>query len=317
MPEAGPDRRSGASRRRHKRWSRRLAVTYWDRAKPQRRYSAYTQDVSSHGTYIATQSPFKKGSRLEMEFSTENGTVHLGGEVRFSKSVPKAMQRIKMGGMGIRFLRVEELIREILPGAPGTLVEGQTNSTEQPGQAPEPTPDRRAVGTTSKARPGDFVEEEEPSPEPPPEEAPPEEEQPKTEPEAPQLTTRAWLTTEELSTKSAEKSVPRELGEKVLPAFTVDFESRDAFLEVYERDLKFGGLFVSTPAPAALDSAIELVLVVTSDPRVELRLPATVVHVMDQPSRSPESNLLAGMGVQVTDQDALRRLSELATPAAP
>lgn len=97
---------------------------------------------------------------------------------------------------------------------------------------------------------------------------------------------------------------PPPLALRVVP---VDFVDRTSFLAVYHRDLSTGGLFVSTPSPAALQ---EVVIIELTPPlaNVEpLRFEARVVHRFEPDAAVGKGrNLLSGMGVQFLEPDRVK-----------
>jgi Tfp pilus assembly protein PilZ len=97
--------------------------------------------------------------------------------------------------------------------------------------------------------------------------------------------------------------------------FAVRFESARQFVEVFERDIQHGGLFVATRSPAALNQVIHLQLHLPVDGGEPVEVPARVVHrydpaehgVGDRPDRVP------GMGVEFLERErTVARLRELA-----
>jgi hypothetical protein len=94
--------------------------------------------------------------------------------------------------------------------------------------------------------------------------------------------------------------------------FPLRFRDADQFRRVFDRDVKTGGLFISTGYPAALDAVIEVEVTVDGIQTTPIRLQARVVHRMESPPGSQPGNLLAGMGVQFLDVDrAVEQLRSL------
>jgi Tfp pilus assembly protein PilZ len=98
-------------------------------------------------------------------------------------------------------------------------------------------------------------------------------------------------------------------------AFAVRFSSPHHFIEVFERDIQHGGLFVATRSPAALNQVISLQLILPLDGVDTVEVPARVVHrydpaehgAGDRPDRPP------GMGVEFVDRElTVSRLRHLA-----
>jgi Tfp pilus assembly protein PilZ len=315
-------------RRKHKRWPKRVRVRYWVRGKPDKVFSAYTRDVSEGGAFLQTNSPFRQSSRLQIEFITEHGGFLIEGEVARSISYPRELQQIKTGGMGVRFVPIRELLQGVMPSATSTgatsseeandvieraavgalepTVTGDlkrrrslnptfihSNATDDPIlSGPLQTRDQHTTG--SGAGPSHTMSVDQPAA------------QKEAEPTA-GLKSRAYLTSE-MRDRTLEPK--KALGTKVPPIYPVQFQSREHFEQVFEKDLKFGGLFISTEKPAKMDEEIELRIEIPEVPR-SLLVKAQVVHVMDPQTGSGESNLLAGMGVHFLDTNAIARLQEL------
>ena len=102
-------------------------MRYWARGGDRFLY-AYTMNLSAGGVFIATQHPFRKGSRIQIEFAAVAGRFIVDGLVMRSMTYPRELQSMKTSGMGVRFVTVPELIAEALPTDPVEL------------DAPPPTP---------------------------------------------------------------------------------------------------------------------------------------------------------------------------------
>lgn len=90
--------------------------------------------------------------------------------------------------------------------------------------------------------------------------------------------------------------------------FRVSYANAEQFRQVFERDIKTGGIFVPTPEPAELDKVVQIEVCLESGPRV--KVDARVVHSLPPtPDADDSGNLLVGMGVQFTD--ASRAVEEL------
>ena len=268
-------------KRAHPRVNRRIPVRYWKQSDPDTVYAGYTRDVSEGGCYVTTNRAFREGSRIRIEFVTEKGAFVLEGEVRRAISYPRELQRIKTGGMGVRFFTVEELMADVI------TVVTEDSGTGDPGLS----------GTQAiSILPSEVADNlDESSSSSPPEDP--------VQPAA-QTRSRAWRTDQ-----VAKRPKPREIGVKVLPSFPVRFESAAEYLETFERDLRFGGLFIPTDTPAGLDCSVELVLEIV-DMEETIRVRARVVHVHDAGSAA------VGIGVQLIDSEALDKLSGIAAEAA-
>lgn len=96
------------NRRESARASRRLRAQYWARKTEERRFHAYTKDVSEGGVYIVTNQPYRKGSRIRLELGEGEERFVAEGSVVRSKAIPRQLQKVTTGGMAIRFLSILE-----------------------------------------------------------------------------------------------------------------------------------------------------------------------------------------------------------------
>ncbi len=83
--------------------------------------------------------------------------------------------------------------------------------------------------------------------------------------------------------------------------YRASYTGAEEFREVYERDIKTGGLFVATQHPAAVGEGVEVEVMVATSGMRPLRLSGTVVYraESDPPGEDPHTNLMAGMGVEL------------------
>jgi Tfp pilus assembly protein PilZ len=101
-----------ADKRRHRRFKKRLMVTYSEKDTPR---SAYTSDVSKGGCFVVTPTlpPLDTRIRLQIHVSPTQSVV-IESTVRRHKSVPPELRTIQKAGFGARFLSPEELVAEVL-----------------------------------------------------------------------------------------------------------------------------------------------------------------------------------------------------------
>lgn len=138
-------------KRRADRKSARIRVRFWRPGEPERVQQGYTTNISGTGTFVQTDHPHPKGRRLQVEFTAgRNGFVCEALVARAIKVAPE-LQSARRGGMGLRFLSVEDLLAGFLPGpksesgAAGALTgspaeePSEADSTEPRGEATEPT----------------------------------------------------------------------------------------------------------------------------------------------------------------------------------
>lgn len=254
------------SRRRSTRRPRRVPVTFWKRGEDHGT-AGYTTNISNTGMFVGTGNPLPPGARVRVEvLDRDNGFV-IEGVVAHARRVRGDMNRIAQSGMGVRFLGVEELVRELMPAAAGDgpdlepIPEPGPSDDYADDEALEPAPSD-AVGETAKT----AAE----VPAAPPAAAPP-----------------------------AAESSPGG------PMWTVRFATARQFVQVFDRDLVHGGLFIATHQPARVQEVVivEIHLPLPDAPPVRLR--ARVVQRFE-PSATGGPNLLAGMGVELLEPVAER-----------
>jgi len=255
------------SRRRAVRRPRRVQVHFWKQG-DSTSYVGYTTNISLTGMYIATNSPIASGSRIRIEVVDRDRGFMVEGVVAHARKMQAELARLGQSGMGVRFLSVEELVRELMPAG--------ISATEEIPQDPKPQP-----------------EPPPPPPAPPVPPAAPPPPQPVTAPLRPPPPPTA--------TEPARPPVP------VAPSggsFTVRFSGVEEFLEVYRRDIRQGGLFVSTLYPARLQETVNVELfppLPFPDPVV---VRARVVQRFE-PHLDSGPNLLAGMGLELLELPVL------------
>lgn len=266
------------SRRRAVRRARRVQVHFWKQGESTA-YVGYTTNISMTGMFVATNSPMPPASRIRVEVIDRDRGFMVEGVVAHARRIRGELARVSQSGMGVRFLSVEELVRELIPA-----VYGQTEEIPQ-------NPDR---GSFSAA--GGFSEPEaeppmapieEPVPAPPPLPPAP------ARPPAP----------EPVRSAAAPPSPP--IGGSGGGAFSVRFSSVDEFLEVYRRDILQGGLFVSTRYPGRLQETVTVELHPPLPFAEPILVRARVVQRFDPGSDPNSPNLLSGMGLELIDLPAL------------
>jgi Tfp pilus assembly protein PilZ len=263
------------SRRRALRRPRRVQVNFWKQGEPTS-YIGYTTNISMTGMFIATNSPMPSGVRVRIEIVDRDRGFMVEGVVAHARKIRGELARLSQSGMGVRFLSVEELVRELIPA-----VFGQTEEIPR-------DPDRASVSP---------LESPTGEPEAPVEHAAPPAPAPAPTPVAPPP--------EPFPPAAAAPFTPEKLAAPVTASggsFSVSFASTDEFMEVYRRDILQGGLFVSTRYPARLQETVLVELhppIPTAEP---LTVRARVVQRFE-PSSDPYAspNLLSGMGLELLD----------------
>src|SRR5918996_237440 len=128
------------TRRRSVRRLRRVQVQFWRRGELQS-YPGYTTNISTTGMFLATNSPQPPGTRLRIEVMNGDQGFIVEGVVAHARRTRGDMMRLSQPGMGVRFLSVEEMVRELIPVMPGETEEFP-ESDRNWGQSipPEPAP---------------------------------------------------------------------------------------------------------------------------------------------------------------------------------
>lgn len=274
------------SRRRSTRRARRVQVQFWKRGEPHA-YPGYTTNISTTGMFIATRSPLPQGTRVRVEVLDRDRGFMVEGMVAHARKVRGELMRISQPGMGIRFLNVEELVKELIP----VVQWGEEEIPDKPVETGEgeETFDLEEVPPPPQAAPAakPVLAPAPPAP-PPPAATPP---VPVPQGDGP------------LSFGSPAPERPRNLGEGV---YSVRFASPKEFVEVFERDIINGGLFVPTRYPGKIQEVVNIELLPPVPFAEPVRARARVVHRLDPRSSDLEgTNLLSGMGLELLDVQAV------------
>ena len=200
------------------------------------------------GMFIVTRNPYPPGTRLRVEVLDGQRGFVIEGVVAHARKIRGELMRLTEPGMGVRFLSVEELVRELIPAGHGI--------EELPGALPDPDP-------------------EPVPPVPPP--------QPVSAPRP---------------------ATPIPTPHEGTGTFAVHFLSPGEFVEVFQRDIVNGGLFVSTRYPGRLQESVNVELHPPFPGAAPVPVRARVVQRFE-PSSNGIPNLLAGMGVDLLDLPAV------------
>ncbi|MFL6193942.1 MAG: PilZ domain-containing protein [Thermoanaerobaculia bacterium] len=137
------------SRRRAVRRPRRVQVHFWRQGEPTS-YVGYTTNISLTGMFIATNSPMPSGARVRVEVVDRDRGFMVEGVVAHARKMQAELARLNASGMGVRFLSVEELVRELIPaGLSGTEEIPQAAPPVAP-PPPEPPPSPVAPAPASE-----------------------------------------------------------------------------------------------------------------------------------------------------------------------
>jgi hypothetical protein len=259
-----------------------VQVQFWRRGEPQA-YPGYTTNISTTGMFLATTGPQPPGTRLRIEVMDGHHGFIVEGLVVHARKVRGDMMRLTHPGMGIRFLNVAELVRELIPVLPGETEEipeeerlwGEEGSPSMATAATKPPP-ARAVPPTEPVRP-----------------APPPAEPPVAPPPTHPVTAGVRLS----------GTPPKPVGSA--GSFTVQFLGPAEFIHVFERDIVNGGLFVSTRYPGRLQEVINVELLPPLPHAEPVFFRARVVQRFEPHGKDFGPNLLSGMGVEIFDLPAL------------
>lgn len=270
------------SRRRATRRARRVQVNFLKQGEPTS-YVGYTTNISTTGMFVATNSPMPSGTRVRVEVVDRDRGFVVEGVVAHARKVRAELASITQSGMGVRFLSVEELVRELIPAAYGQTEEIPHNA------------DRGSYSTSPNLHAEPDVPELSVAPAPPePPPAPPLPREPSRTPGRTPVSTP--LTPPHMATPIAATG----------GSFSVRFSGPEEFLEVFRRDIMQGGLFVSTRFPARLQEMVSVELhppVAFAEP---VLIRARVVQRFEPGNDATGSpNLLAGMGLELVDLPAL------------
>jgi Tfp pilus assembly protein PilZ len=267
------------SRRRSARRPRRVSIQFWKQG-DSHPYPGFTTNISMTGMFIGTRSPLPSGTRVRIEVQVERGFM-IEGVVAHARKTRGELAQIAQSGMGVRFLAVEELVAEVLPGVGGG--------------AGEAVPPPRASYEPELELETDRFEDLPDLPAPP---------AAGSEPAPPVAPTPA---------SQASLGSPVRPSAPVLDPgmFTVHFPSPRNFVDIFERDIKNGGLFVSTRFPGRLG---EVVTIELHPPDAE---PIVVRARVVQRFEPNGASMLAGMGVELQEAQVLyERLRPIAARLA-
>src|SRR6187549_988371 len=102
------------TRRISPRRPRRVQVQFWKRGEPHA-YPGYTTNISLTGMFIGTRNPLPPGTRLRIEVLEGDRGFMVEGVVAHARQIRGELMRLTQPGMGVRFVSVEDLVRELVP----------------------------------------------------------------------------------------------------------------------------------------------------------------------------------------------------------
>ncbi len=216
-------------KRRDPRYKRRIQLRFWslDDRNPRK---GFTQNISVSGMFVSTNAPFRPGTRVFLEVPSGQDKLVLQAEVRYSARVDPALQKVKPSGMGVRLIKVEEIMSELL-------------KIQAPG-----------------AKEIELVEED----------------------------------------AKADEGVDEESGLEGT-VFEVTFETPHDMANSYERDIKYGGLFVPAVEPAERDEKVVIEFRFSCDTDQLVQVQAQVVSASAPVEGSSGGQGVSGMGVAFSE----------------
>jgi Tfp pilus assembly protein PilZ len=128
-------------------------VNFWCQgdAKP---HVGYTTNISMTGMFVATNSPFAAGSRIRVELVDRDRAFMVEGIVAHARRLQLELVRLSQSGMGVRFLTVEELVRELIPGGLGESAETEVIPVDRVREEPPPPQPTPAPASAKSANAG-------------------------------------------------------------------------------------------------------------------------------------------------------------------
>lgn len=277
------------SRRRAIRRPRRVQVQFWHRG-DSTAYVGYTTNISTTGMFVATNSPMAPGTRVRIEVIDRDRGFMVEGLVAHARKIRGDLARINLSGMGVRFLNVEELVRELMPGAYDEneeIPQPSTMATPIRPLAQEGSGAQAPVPPLTPPTPINVKPVSGRAASPPPV-------QPSTAPG--RLATPPPLPLP----SPIQLGGSRPAAAPTMGTFVVRFPGVQEFLDVYRRDISQGGLFVSTVNPARMLEIVSVELQVPYQGIDPIVVRARVVHRFE-PRAGEGANLLAGMGLELLD----------------
>lgn len=224
--------------RKAPRYKRRIQLRFWsqDDRNPRK---GFTQNVSVMGMFVSTNAPYKPGTRVFLEIPSGQEKLVLQAEVRYSARVDPALHKIKPSGMGVRLLKVQEVMAEVL-----------------------------------KLKSAAIEEVEEP----------------------------------EATSEVAAEEGPGLEGE----VYPITFNTPHDLANSYERDIKYGGLFVASTEPAEKDEKVILEFRFGWDHDQIVQVQAQVVKKFASAEGSTAGEAVSGMGVAFSDPaEVMTRFSDV------
>ena len=255
-------------RRRAQRHRKRLAVRFWW---DDWEGTGFTQDVSEGGVLVETQRDLELGTRIHIELTGDNLAFFANGIVVRKKQYPRQARSLFKPAVGVRFEKLTEAL-DHARAAEKAKLEPRQHKPDAAGQATGKAPARRAAKRAGKA----------------------------ADPQADKPLEREEQAPPAKQTVSVTDDVP--VYETTHLPMEVDLRDPRRLAEVYDQDVKHGGLRVRTTEIAEIDADVVVPLLLP-DPHGRIDCSGTVVKIMDE---------LPGFALRLHDVDAVRaRLIEI------
>ena len=232
----------------------------------------FTQDISETGLLVETPRDLELGARIHLEVTGDNLAFFANGVVVRKKQYPRQARSLFKPAMGVRFEKLTEALEHAKAAGKAKPVPRQ----EKPDAAGKSTGKAPVERVAKKAQPAEAAQAEKPveqETDPPP---------------------------------AAKQTVPVKGDAPVyetthLP-MEVDLRDPQRLAEIYEEDVKHGGLRVRTTEAPGIDEDV-VVPVLLPEPHGRIDCVGTVVKILDD---------LPGFALRLHDIDAVRaRLIEI------
>ena len=225
------------NKRKGTRLKRRIQLKFWNLEEEVMK-SGFTFNVSLTGIFICTNSPFKPKTRIGIELGQKGQKFQVQAVVRHAARVDPLLQKVKPSGMGVRLIRTEELMAEML------------------GTDKDATPEKEVVGEEADSTEGEV---------------------------------------EEVGTQPVKD-------DDAATSYSMNFVSPRELATCFERDLKFGGIFVPTSSlPEGDEVVIEFLFDWSDYSRV--KVPAQVVKRFEAAEGTALGEKVTGIGVAFSDPE--------------
>ncbi len=332
------------NRRHEERYARRIRVRFWRRGDPTKVHSGYTTNVSLHGAFVQCSDPFPRLERIQMEFATDAGGFIGEAIVARSVVVPAELAKVKLGGMGLKFISIEQLMAEVMPFSSGpaesatqalsteTSAEVKQSSSGSGPRGARPAGSSTSGSNTTKSASSGPASRHPAARHPAARHPAARPDSSSSDSEIPGLVSEPDTTTDTDTAAETpqdqadsgdgtsnparyhpaatphQKTDADEPHHRVHKTYPIRFDTVEQFRRMFDMELSKGGLFVSTSAPTMPGSRVRLLIDCPGGAQIPCE--ARVLRVW-RPEVEGGGEQLVGMAVQFTDKDrAVKRLSD-------